>query len=75
MSGKRTERTDMPKQLRFDFDLQQNIRVLAQLNRRPISLQLLHCIEIGVQSELDKLRQIQSVPVKAGQQESERRTA
>jgi len=80
MAGKRTERIDMPKQLRIDDELAANVRSIAQVNRRPIGLQILHWIDRGVESDLAELRQAASVPkpaaVRSGQvQSGERKSA
>ena len=63
--GKRTERLDMPQQLRTEEELATNVRLIAQLNRRPIRLQILHWIERGVEADLGKLRQAASGPKRA----------
>jgi hypothetical protein len=57
MAGKRTERLDMPRQLRVDEDLKRDVRLLAELDSRPIGLTILRVLRRGVQSELAQFRQ------------------
>lgn len=71
MNGKRTERTDMPQQLRLDERLAADIRLIAGLRRRPIRLQILHWIERGVESDLVKLRQVSLTPRSAAVRKSQ----
>jgi hypothetical protein len=58
--AKRTDRLQMPTQLRADPDLGAAIRFLAQINRRNIQLQILHWILEGVEKEKSKLSQAAS---------------
>jgi hypothetical protein len=59
-NGKRTDRLQLPTQLRTDPDLGAAIRFLAQINRRNIQLQILHWILEGVEKEKSKLSQAAS---------------
>lgn len=61
--GKRTDRLQLPEQLRADPDLGAAVRFLAQINRRSIQLQILHWILEGVEEEKAKLSQTASAGV------------
>src|SRR3990172_6760605 len=50
MPGKRTERLDMPRQLRLDDELARDVRLIADLEGRPIGSQILRWIRSGVES-------------------------
>lgn len=50
-NGKRSERLELPRQLRSDAEMARTVRELAMSNRRSIQQQLLHLIERGLKSE------------------------
>lgn len=58
--GKKTDRMQLPQQLRADPELGAAVRFLAQINRRSIQLQILHWILEGVEEEKAKLCQAAS---------------
>jgi hypothetical protein len=58
--GKKTERTDMPKQLRTDSELAEDIRFIARMNRRQITEQVLVWIEEGVKEDKRRFSQAAS---------------
>jgi hypothetical protein len=51
MYGKRTDRLELPKQLRIDPDMSRQIRESATLNRRSIQQQLLLYVELELKAE------------------------
>lgn len=54
--GKRTDRLDMPRQLRMDESMGRNIRARAELSHRSIQHYLLHLIALGLKHEDECLR-------------------
>ncbi len=66
-NGKRTDRVEMPRQLRIDPDLGKRIRARSALNRRTIQQELLHLIEKSLKAENVRLRRVPSVRVGSGE--------
>jgi len=76
MPGKRTERLDMPRQLRLDDELARDVRLIADLEGRPIGSQILRWIRSGVESYKASGRQPASgFPAGAGPQAAAVRTS
>ena len=50
-NGNRTDRLEMPRQLRVDAEMGRKIRMRADVNRRTIQQEILHLIDVGLQSE------------------------
>jgi hypothetical protein len=55
--GKRTERLQMPEQLRSDPELAEAVRFISRINRRTIGLQILVWIIEGVEKEKARFSQ------------------
>jgi hypothetical protein len=60
-TGKRTDRLELPRQLRADAELARLIRMRAGVNRRTIQQELLHLIDVGLKAESVSFRQTPSV--------------
>jgi len=63
MLTKRTDRIELPRQLRTNADLGRKIRVRAEINRRSIQQEILYLIEQGLKSEDVGICQTPSVNV------------
>ena len=50
-NGKRTDRVQLPRQLRIDPEMGRRIRARAELNRRTIQQELLHLVERSLKAE------------------------
>lgn len=72
-AGKRTERLQLPSQLRADQDLAEAVRFIARLNRRTIGLQILHWIVEGVEKDKGLLGQAASAPVTSPPQKAQQK--
>lgn len=65
-NGKRTERLDIPSQIRVDPVMANMIRMRASVNRRPVGSEIVCLLEIALQSFEVGSSQVQSVgPVSA----------
>jgi hypothetical protein len=57
---KRTDRVELPRQLRLDPEMGKRIRTRAELNRRTIQQELLHLLESGLKAEKVRFRRLPS---------------
>jgi hypothetical protein len=60
MYGKRTERIDMPRQIRIDPALARAIKDSAEANDRPIAGEILHRLKNSFKEDLGESRQEKS---------------
>ena len=62
-NGKRTDRLDLPRQLRLDEEMGHAVRVLAAEHRRTIGQQMLHLLDAGLKAESVRKSQVLSEQV------------
>lgn len=60
-TGKRTDRLDMPRQLRVDETLGRHVRTNAELSHRSIQHYLLYLITLGIKHENECLNKAEGV--------------
>lgn len=74
--SKRTKRIDMPRQLRVEPELAEDVHFIARMNSRPISHQILHWVREGVKADKRRFSQgasgAEPISVRKSQNQSER---